>query len=111
MAINLMRSGQTIEVVSCTDASTCAPISPALALGDVFETDVPVPAGAGTTDSRTDTGAGIGYRLPPSAALPAPPVVSLHLTGSAGAPVYPAPLNFLAAPIFMNDRGESQITF
>ena len=111
VAINLMRSGQAIEVVSCTDASTCTPISPALALGDVFEADVTARDGSMATDSLTGSGAGVGYRLVPSAALPAPPVLSLRLAGSAGVPSYPPPLNFLAAPIFMNDQGEPQMTF
>jgi len=41
-AVNLMRSGQAMEVVTCSDWTTCSPISGALALGDVFQTEVPV---------------------------------------------------------------------
>ncbi len=110
VVINLMHSGQTIEVVSCTDAATCTPISPALAMGDLFESDVPARSGDNAVDSLTGTGAGIGYRLVPSATVPAPPVLALRLVGSPW-PTYPPPLNFLAAPVFMNDQGEPQVSF
>jgi hypothetical protein len=119
--LNLMRSGRTIEVVSCSDATTCTPISPALALGDLFDTEVPAvfddcdPAsgssipgswsGGGCFTSRTTTGAGIGYRFVPTASLPNPPVSALTLAiGDAVASNSPPPV-FVAAPVFMNEQG------
>jgi hypothetical protein len=112
--VNLLRSGQTIEVVSCTDASTCTAISPALALGDVFDADVPAvpshpcPASLGpdNCDTLTADGVGVGYRLVPSATLPNPPMNALKQsfyspTGS--------PLNYLAAPVYMSDQGQVQL--
>lgn len=110
-AINLMRSGQTIEVVSCTDASTCTPVSPALALGDVFEADFPAVTSSVDNYSLTSTGAGIGYRLVPSATVPDPPVLPMGLGFQVGAPSYPPALNFLGAPIFMTDQGQVQGNF
>ena len=39
--INMIRSGQSIEAVSCVDPSNCVPLSPPLALGETFAADVP----------------------------------------------------------------------
>jgi len=111
---NLMQSGQTIEVVSCTDASTCTAISPALALGDVFDADVPAvpshpcPASLGpdNCDTLTADGVGVGYRLVPSATLPSAPVNAIEqsfYSPSGGAS------NYLAAPIYMSDQGQMQL--
>jgi hypothetical protein len=112
---NLLQSGQTIEVVSCTNATTCTAISPALALGDVFDADVPaipshpcsMPLGAENCDTLAD-GVGVGYRLVPSAALPNPPVNAVYQsTGS-----YPPAGNvstYLAAPIYISDQGQVQL--
>ena len=104
-----MRSGQAIEVVSCTDAATCTPISPPLAMGDFFQTEAPAVVSDDGYASLTATGAGIGYRLVPSATLPSPTVNAVY-TGLQGL-VYrpagsnvPAPL-FIAAPVFMSDQG------
>lgn len=109
-AINLIRSGQTIEVVSCTDASTCTPISPALALGDVFQAELPAVTSSTSSDyslSLTQTGAGVGYRMVPSAAVPAPPVQVMYEAFEVGAPSYPPALEYLGAPVFMTDQGQS----
>jgi hypothetical protein len=108
---NLMRSGQTIEVVSCTDASTCTPVSPALALGDVFDADFPAVTNSGYNYSLSETGAGIAYRMVPSATVPAPPVQAMDLAFTIGTPTYPPPLDFLGAPIFMTDQGQPQERF
>ena len=114
MAINLMRSGPAIEVVSCTDASTCTPVSPALALGDVFQADFPTVTSTAGDDynySLNSAGAGIGYRVVPSATVPAPPVLPMGLGFAVGAPSYPPALNYLAAPVFMTDQGGTLETF
>jgi hypothetical protein len=84
-AINLVRSGAVqIEIVACTDAATCTPVSPPLALGDTFNADLP----------RLPTGAGYGYRQVATAALPAPPLLSLW-PGDFG----------LASPIYLASDG------
>jgi len=113
--INLIRSGQTIEVVSCTDATTCTPISPALAMGDVFQTEVPAVVSEDGYGSLTATGAGVGYRLVPSASFPNPPVNELRVgvQGVMNRPLGsndPAPI-FISAPVFISDQGVSQAEF
>lgn len=113
--INLIRSGQTIEVVSCTDATTCTPISPALAMGDVFQTEVPAVVSEDGYGSLTATGAGVGYRLVPSASFPNPPVNELWVgvQGVKDRPLGsndPAPI-FISAPVFISDQGVSQAEF
>jgi hypothetical protein len=87
-AVNLMLSGQTIEVVTCAD-ETCAPISGALASGGVFDTEVPA-------------GAGVGYGLVPSTSLPDPPVLAFT-TGP--------PNIFVTAPVYISDQGQLQYGF
>ncbi len=94
--VNLVRTGPGLEVVTCSDAASCAPISPVLGLGDLFDTEVPAPPGDADS-TLTGDGAGIGYRVTPSNELPAPPVLPLH--AAAGAAV------FVAAPIYMTDQG------
>ena len=113
VVVNLMRSGQSIEVVSCTDG-TCTPVSPALALGDVFDAEFPSPDAAGSTyslNSLTDTGTGIGYRLVPSTTAPAPPVLPLYLAFTLGVSTVPQAPNFVGAPVFISDQGDPQILF
>jgi hypothetical protein len=109
--INLMRSGQSIEVVSCADATTCTPISPPLAMGDLFQTEVPaVGLSEGGYASMTADGAGIGFRLVPSAALPNPIVDALYV-GPLGQGAFPPPEVFVAAPVFLSEQGESLTGF
>ncbi len=109
--INLMRSGQSIEVVSCADAATCTPISPPLAMGDLFQAEVPA---VGLSEdgyaSLTADGAGIGYRLVPSAALPNPTVDALYV-GPLGQGAVPPPEVFVAALVFLSDQGEPLVGF
>jgi hypothetical protein len=96
-AINLVRSGGVqIEIVGCTDAATCAPLSPPLTLGDTFDADLPsLPMTIDGGVSLSPTGAGYGYRQVATASLPAPPILSLWGGGSA----------FLAAPIYLARDG------
>jgi hypothetical protein len=114
--VNLMSSGQSIEVVSCTNANSCTPISPALSLGELFDAEVPAvisngcpPDAAPFADclplSLSAEGAGIGYRLVPSYSLPDPPALPLGPIGF----VYPDPATvtvFVAAPVSMTDQGQ-----
>jgi hypothetical protein len=122
--VNLMRSGQPIEVVTCSDWATCRPFSAALALGDVFGTEMPTvldacdpasPASVpgswsrgGCFTSITTEGAGVGYRVVPTPSLPNPPVNALTW-GVDGLLTDPRPPIFIAAPVFMNEAGQSQI--
>ena len=80
-AINLVRSGGVqIEVVSCTDATTCTPVSPQLALGDTFDADFPAsgPADAGMQwSSLSADGVGFGYREVATTLLPSPPILPM----------------------------------
>jgi hypothetical protein len=124
--VNLMRNGQSIEVVTCNDATTCTPISAGLALSDVFDAEVPaagddcdpsspssIPGSwsGGCFTSLTTTGAGIGYRLVPTASLPNPPVNALTWGVSDSLSINPRPPIFVAAPVFMTDDGRSQFVF
>jgi hypothetical protein len=115
--VNLLRSGQTIEVVSCSHAGTCTPISPALALGDVFDTEVPAvadhpcpyDAGEINCDSLTADGAGIGYRLVPSASLPDPVVNPLYIGAESAFTFGGASFEvYVDAPVFMSDQGKTE---
>ena len=122
---NLLRSGQTLEVVTCTDATTCTPMSLPLAEGDVFDAEVPALfddcdrssfsnvgswSSGGCFTSRTRKGAGIGYRLVPTASLPDPPVnaVTWGMTDLKGDSSNPRAPIFVAAPAFMTEQGRSQ---
>jgi hypothetical protein len=96
-AINLVRAGGVqIEVVGCTDAATCTPVSPPLSLGDTFDADLPIlPASIDGGSSLSASGAGYGYRQVATASLPTPPILSLW--GGEAA--------FLAAPVYMASDG------
>jgi hypothetical protein len=108
--VNLLTSNQAIQVMSCLDAATCTPMSPALALGDVFDTEVPAVLDGGGT-SLTAAGEGVGYRLTPSDALPDPPLVPLDLEMASLASNLPVPPIFFAAPVYMSDDGQPQAGF
>jgi hypothetical protein len=108
--LNLDRTRQ-IEVVSCADATTCTPISSPLALGGLFEGELPISAlgcpsavysEAQCYMSRSSGGAGIGYRLVPSAWLPDPPVTELRREIN----IDGFPAVFVAAPYYFAEAGE-----
>ena len=106
-AINLVRSGGVqIEIVGCTDAATCAPVSQPLAFGDTFDADLP--RGPASTDggfSLSASGAGYGYRQVPTASLPTPPVLSMWPADQLVSPEPGVPGAFLAAPVYMASDG------
>jgi hypothetical protein len=117
-AMNLVRSGAHIEVVSCSGATVagtgtdCLSLSPPLALGESFDADfaaavVPEPSARGLDDRLAD-GAGVYFRAVPTAAAPAPPAQpffrGVHLSGSIPAP----PANLVAAPNYMAADGSVQ---
>jgi hypothetical protein len=97
--VNLIRGGQAIEVVSCEDSATCTPLSAELALGDVFDAEVPADLD------------GIGYRLVPSGALPDPPVLALTEGVWFGALADPPPAIVAAAPVYMSADGQAELSF
>jgi hypothetical protein len=103
---NLVRLAPGLEVVSCPDAASCAPLSPPLAFGQSFDADF----AAGTSDSTRfslATGASIGYRQVATAALPAPPVqpMSSMFDSVSREPVASYPANLVFAPIYMSAEG------
>lgn len=104
--LNLVRTGQALQVVSCRDAATCTALSPALALGELFDTEVP--ASSGDVASTFSAGSGVGYRVVPSPSLPDPPVAAFHRAPTAGES--PPPV-FIAAPVYMSDEGQPQYGF
>jgi hypothetical protein len=106
-AINLVRSGGLqIEIVGCTDAATCAPVSPPLAFGDTFDADLPTgPASTGGSFSLSASGAGYGYRQVATASLPTPPILSMWPADVLVSPEAGASGAFLAAPVYMANDG------
>jgi hypothetical protein len=123
-AINLTMDGESLEVVTCTDATTCTPVASALALGDVFDGELPpfyndclptnldVSSGAprtGCLTSLTTQGAGVGYRVVPSASFPNPPINAIY--GAESSPPGGTPNLFLAAPVYLDDQGLAQFIF
>jgi hypothetical protein len=110
VAVNLLHEG-SIQVVSCSAASTCTAVSPPLGPGDSFQGDFPAITSDNGLDSLSGSGAGIGYQMIPSAAVPTPPILmaspALGLSdkqGTAGQAV----LNFIVAPIYMSPDGQPQ---
>jgi hypothetical protein len=108
--INLIRGGARIEVVSCPDPSACVAVSPPLALGESFDGDFP--EGDSQNPDRgwyvDSTSAGIGCRLIPTTALPAPPVQPMlrsfsYVYNGYGAPLNPA--SFERAPAYVSAAG------
>jgi hypothetical protein len=89
---------QAIEVVSCADATTCYPISPALALGDVFDAELPAVVSDDRRRSLDARGAGVGYRAVASASAPAPTVFALSVDPFVLTSSNPPPAVFVAAP-------------
>jgi hypothetical protein len=94
--MNLVRSGQNIEMVSCADgpASACTAVSPALARGESFAGDFPLTAA-------------IGFRQVPTDAVPAPRVQPLsQRLGTDPQTGMPVPTSIMAAPTYMSAQGD-----
>jgi hypothetical protein len=125
-AINLVRAGGVqIEVVSCTDAATCTPVSPPLSLGDTFDTDADisnVPTNSFGIGTLSASGAGYGYRQVATPSLPTPPIIDLGPASIPGClveytamgPAAPPGVDtcpvqsitgFIAGPIYLSDDG------
>jgi hypothetical protein len=103
--INLVRAGGVqIEVVSCTDAATCTPVSPPLALGDTFDADFPIGTASYNGLSLSDSGAGYGYRQV-APALPTPPINLLEDGFQIMYPVGAPTTAYVGAPIYMSSDG------
>jgi hypothetical protein len=104
--ISLVRGGAQIEVVSCGDADGCTPLSPALSLGETFAADYP--AVDGDTGPALADGRQIGFRLAPTAELPAPPVQQITSARTRPAPTNVAPMppvNYAVAPLYFYPQG------
>jgi len=107
--VNLIRRGPGIELVSCTGGTACAPLSPPLALGDVFQADFPA-GETRETSYQLASGASIGSRQLPTAEVPSPPVFMIAPPSVAVDPNNPSPppANFVFAPVFMSLQGAVQ---
>jgi len=107
--VDLIRRGPGIEVVSCTGETLCAPLSPPLALGDVFSADFPA-GQTRETSYQLASGASIGCRQLPTAEVPSPPVFPIAPPSVAIDPNNPQlpPANFVFAPVFMSLQGDVQ---
>jgi hypothetical protein len=110
---NLVRGGARIEAIACMEVTRCAPLAPALALGDSFEGDFLLHAEQDWPNGRYVLSGigGLAYREVPSDAMPAPPVLPLvpgaHLQDSWS---FPPPF-LVAAPVYMSAQGEAQWLF
>jgi hypothetical protein len=115
--INLVRSGTKIEAVRCTDATHCERVSSPLSLGESFDRDFQAGGIEGQFDRRGQLpgGAWIGYRQLPTAALPAPPVQPITLSGDwvvpGPDPGSPPPPNFSASPVYFSAQGAPLLAF
>lgn len=102
--INLVRGGTLIEVTSCSDPGDCSPVSVPLAFGEGFAADF-----AGSADGSRfwlASGATIGFRQVPTAALPDPPIQPMRF--SVPFPVSTSsvvPANVVAVPLYMSSDG------
>jgi hypothetical protein len=95
--INLVRAGQSIELVSCADAagSACTSVSPPLARGESFADDFPLSPNT------------IGFRQVPTDAVPAPPVQPLtRYLGTSPQNGMVEAASIVAAPIYMSPQGD-----
>jgi hypothetical protein len=109
--INLVRTGQSIEVVSCADLAHCASLSPRLAVGETFAADYPMDATQDWPTGRfvVSNGAALGYRQVPTTAVPEPPVIPL--SGVQLQPALPTSATLMAAPVYMSAAGNIQSSF
>jgi hypothetical protein len=110
--INLIRTGQSLEVVACADISHCTPVSPPLAIGEAFAADVPLDGRQDwpTGQFAVSNGAAIGYRQVPTPAVPDPPLHPFFGTLDLVGPLDPATL-IVSAPLYMSPEGNVQGTF
>jgi hypothetical protein len=113
---NLLRTGQSIEVVSCSggDPEVCTSISPPVASGESFDADFPGPAPTPGSISLNTPAPGFGYRQVPTASVPTPPALAFFF--AVGPPpiatdVNQSPANYVEAPIFMAADGSPQASF
>lgn len=106
-AISLIQDGPTVEVVSCPQGAACTSLSPPLALGDAFETDLTALTVGKWPYYTLQGDATLGLREVPTAALSTPPVYQLSagysLTTPASGPDPPA--NMLIAPSYIGADG------
>lgn len=108
---NLVRSGLSLEVVSCMGADPCASLSPPLAYGQTFEAAFAA-GSSGETRYQLASGATLGWRQIATAAVPAPPVQPLlgAFTFEPYDPTLP-PANLAAAPFFLSSEGQVLSSF
>jgi hypothetical protein len=109
--INLVRSGQSLELVSCMGADPCASLSPPLAYGETFDAAFPA-SSSGETRYQLASGATLGWRQIATAAVPAPPVQPL-LAAFTFEPydLTMPPPNLAAAPVFLSPEGQVLLSF
>ena len=107
--MNLIRGGQRIEVVSCAGATSCAPLSPPLALGERFDADFAAistqAADPSVPDDRLADGASVGYRAVATPTVPSPPVQPFMRSFTLSGAIRESPANLVAAPVYMTADG------
>jgi hypothetical protein len=110
---NLIRTGQSIEAVTCVDTSHCTPVSSPLALGETFQGDFPLDATQDWRNGRfiVSNGGALGYRQVPTAAVPHPPVLPLSSGVAPADGSTPPSATLVAAPIYMSPHGDIEEAF
>jgi hypothetical protein len=111
---SLVRSGQTVEVVSCLDGAACEPLSPPLALGQTFDADFPG-GGSLETGYRLASGATLGWRQVATDPGRTSPVQQLCARCAfenydPGMPLT-SPANLTAAPVYVSADGQVLSSF
>lgn len=99
VVINMLIEGNTLEVVSCDDATHCVPVAPPLAPGTHFDGIVALTGSERSNWSLSGTGAGIAFRQQATDALREPPPVPIVLD------VWDPSRSLVAAPAYMNPDG------
>jgi hypothetical protein len=102
--INLVRGGTRIEVTTCSDPGDCSPLSAPLAFGEVFAGDFA--GGSDATRFWLASGATLGFRQVPTAALPDPPIQPMRFSVPVPVPTSSVvPANVVAVPLYMSSEG------
>jgi hypothetical protein len=104
--INLLRSGQSVEVLQCDDASTtanCTVVAGPAAYGELArgQTDAPAPAASSVTNPSN-----LFYRIVPTTDVPAPTLFQLRRDAIVIGSTFPNGLPiYTAAPVFVMPSG------
>jgi hypothetical protein len=112
-AINLILTGQSVEVVGYTNLSDCTTLSPPLALGESFNADFGASTLAADPYYSLANGQMLGLRAVPTAGLPPPPVQQISPSTLVPGPLRATPpvANLVISAILMSSGGSLLASF